>query len=82
MGRSTESALTLIVGTLLKAINNGALVGCILVDFRKDFDLVDHNLLHQKLRHYKLSEMRRNEKEMKVKPATHFKLCTIFIHNK
>ena len=82
MGRSTESALILIVVTLLKAINNGDLVGCILVDFRKAFDLVDHNLLPQKLRHYKLSEMRRNEKEMKVKPATHFKLCTIFIHNK
>ena len=57
MGHSTESALTLIVHTWLKAINNGDLVGCILVDFRKAFDLAHHNLLLQTLRNYRRSEL-------------------------
>ena len=56
MGQSTESALTLISDTWLNAINNGNLVGCILVDFRKAFDLVDHNSLLQKL-YYRLNEL-------------------------
>ena len=57
MGHSTESDLTLIVDAWLKAINNGNLLGFILVDFHKAFDLVDHNLLLQKLRYYRLSEL-------------------------
>ena len=55
MGHSTESALKLIVDIWLKAVNNGELVECILVDFRKAFDQVDHNLLLQTLRHYKVN---------------------------
>ena len=54
-GHSTESALILMTDTWLNAINNGNLVGCVLVDFRKAFDLVDHKLLLQKLRYYKIS---------------------------
>ena len=42
---STESALILMTDTWLKAINEGKLVGCAMIDFRKAFDLVDHNLL-------------------------------------
>ena len=53
---STESALILMTNTWLKAINNGKLVGCAMIDFRKAFDLVDHELLLQKLRIYKFSE--------------------------
>ena len=49
MGQSSESTLTQIVDTWLKAINNGDLVGCILVDFRKASDQVDHKLLPQTL---------------------------------
>ena len=54
-GHSTESALICMTDTWLKAINEGKLVGCAMVDFRKAFDLVDHQLLLRKLRHYKFS---------------------------
>ena len=53
---STESALTLMVDSWLKAINDGKLIGCVLVDFRKAFDLVDHKILLKKLQCYKCSE--------------------------
>ena len=32
----------------LQAINDGDIVGCVLVDFRKVFDMVDHKLLFSK----------------------------------
>ena len=35
-------------------VNEGKFVGTIMVDFRKAFDLVDHDLLLKKLSHYKL----------------------------
>ena len=43
-GHSTESesALLHMTDTWLQAINDGNIVGCVLVDFRKAFDLVDH----------------------------------------
>ena len=44
------------IDSWLKAINDGKFVGCLMVDFRKAFDLVDHNLLLQKLRLYKCDE--------------------------
>ena len=43
--------------------------------YKNKFGLQDHCLLL-------LLRARRNEKEMKVKPATSFKLLTIFIHKK
>ena len=52
---STESALILMTDTWLKAINEGKLVGCAMIDFRKAFDLVDHNLLLNKLRIYRFN---------------------------
>ena len=55
-GHSTESALILMIDSWLKAINDGKFVGCLMVDFRKAFDLVDHNLLLQKLKLYKCDE--------------------------
>ena len=39
---STESTLILMTDTWLKAINEGKLIGCAMIDFRKAFDLVDH----------------------------------------
>ena len=54
---STESALILMTNTWLKAINEGKLVGCAVIDFRKAFDLVDHQLLLKKLRIYQFSDM-------------------------
>ena len=53
---STESALTLMVDSWLKAINDGKLIGCVLVDFRKAFHLVDHKILLKKLQCYKCSK--------------------------
>ena len=55
-GHSIESAFILKIDSWLKAINDGKFVGCLMVDFRKAFDLVDHNLLLQKLRLYKCDE--------------------------
>ena len=52
-GHSTETALILMTEGWLKAINEGKFVGSIMVDFRKAFDLVDHDLLLKKLSYYK-----------------------------
>ena len=43
--------------TWLKAINEGKLVGCAMIDFRKAFDSVNHQLLLKKLRTYQFSDM-------------------------
>ena len=40
----------------LKAINEGKIVGSVMVDFRKAFDLVDHGLLLKNLELYKCSD--------------------------
>ena len=40
----------------LEAINNSQIIGMVMVDFRKAFDLVDHTLLLKNLRHYELSD--------------------------
>ncbi|MCU7800226.1 MAG: hypothetical protein KZQ70_08805 [gamma proteobacterium symbiont of Lucinoma myriamae] len=55
-GHSTESALVLMIDTWLKAIDEGKLVGSVMVDFRKAFDLVDHRILLKKLSLYKCNE--------------------------
>ena len=36
--------------------NDDDIVGVVMVDFKKAFDLVDHNLLINKLKHYRLSD--------------------------
>ena len=36
----------------LNAIDNGKLIGIVLVDFKKAFDLVDHKILLSKLKIY------------------------------
>ena len=43
--------------TWLQAFNDGNIVGCVLVDFRKAFDLVDHKLLLQKLKQYEINKL-------------------------
>ena len=48
-----ESAFILMVDSWLKAFNAGKLIGCVMVDFRKAFDLVDHQILLKKLQSYK-----------------------------
>ena len=52
-GHTTETALILMTERWLKAINEGKFIGTIMVDFRKAFDLVDHDLLLKKLSYYK-----------------------------
>ena len=54
---STESALILMTDSWLKSINDGKLVGCAMIDFRKAFDLVDHQVLLNKLRIYRFSDL-------------------------
>ena len=39
---STESALILMTDTWLKAINEGKLVGCAMIDFSKASNMADH----------------------------------------
>ena len=53
---SCETALTYMIDSWLKAINDDEIVGVVMVDFKKAFDLVDHNLLIDKLKHYRLSD--------------------------
>ena len=55
-GHSTESALILMTDKWLKAINEGKMVGAVMVDFRKAFDLVDHKLLLEKIKCFKCSD--------------------------
>ena len=52
-GHSTESALILLIDSWLKTINEGKFVGCVMIDFRKAFDLADHADLLKKLEIYK-----------------------------
>ena len=44
------------VDSWLRAVNIGKLIGCVLVDFRKAFDLVDHKILIKKLQYYGCNE--------------------------
>ena len=44
------------VDSWLKALNAGKLIGCVMVDFRKAFDLVDHQFLLKTLESYKCSD--------------------------
>ncbi|MCG8032729.1 MAG: hypothetical protein JAY75_14385 [Candidatus Thiodiazotropha taylori] len=56
-GHSTESALIRMTDEWLKAINDGKLIGSVMIDFRKAFDLVDHELLLKKLQIYKVNDV-------------------------
>ena len=53
---SCETALVGMIDNWLTAINKNSMVGVVMIDFRKAFDLVDHNILLKKLKHYKMSE--------------------------
>ena len=44
------------IDSWLKATNEGKIVGCVLIDFRKAFDLVDHKILLNKLKYYKCND--------------------------
>ena len=52
---SCETAIIHMVDKWAKAINDGYVNGVVLLDLRKAFDLIDHNMLLKKLRMYKCS---------------------------
>ena len=52
---SCETALVHMIDSWLNAMDNGELVGIVLVDFKKAFDLVDHQILFSKLKLYGIS---------------------------
>ena len=56
-GHSTESALILSIDSWLKAINEGKFVGCVMIDFQKAFDFVDHAVLLKKLAIYNVGKV-------------------------
>ena len=53
--QSCETALLQMIKKFHEGINNGQIIGMVMVDFRKAFDLVDHSFLLKTLRHYKIS---------------------------
>ena len=52
---SCETALVHMIDSWLNAMDNGKMVGIVLVDFKKAFDLVDHQILLSKLQLYGIS---------------------------
>ena len=44
------------IDSWLKAVNDGKLTGCVMVDFRKGFDLAHHKILLNKLKCYNCDE--------------------------
>ena len=53
---SCETALINIIDLWLNAIDNGKMIGVVLVDFKKAFDLVDHQILIKKLEIYGIKD--------------------------
>ena len=53
---SCLTALTYMTDSWMKSIDNGEIVGCVLLDLQKAFDLVDHEILLYKLKLYHFSE--------------------------
>ena len=51
---SCETVLTHMIDSWLEVMDNGQMVGLILVDFKKAFDLVDHNILLHTIEMYGL----------------------------
>ena len=53
---SCETALNFMTDSWLNVINDGKMIGVVLVDFKKAFDLVDHDILMSKLKFYGIKE--------------------------
>ena len=50
---SCQTALVKLVDDWIKCIDNGEMIGALFIDFRKAFDLVDHDILLKKLSLYR-----------------------------
>ena len=48
-GRSTEGLLLHMTETWKQALDEGLIVGVLLIDFRKAFDMINHKILEKKL---------------------------------
>ena len=55
-GHSTESALISLTDQILLSLDQDKVTGMVFVDFRKAFDVVDHQLLMTKLRLYRVTD--------------------------
>ena len=53
---SCETALVNMIDSWLNALDNGKMVGVVLVDFKKAFDLVAHQILIDKLEVYGIKD--------------------------
>ena len=53
---SCETALIHMIDSWLHAIDNDQMIGVVLVDFKKSFDLADHQILLSKLEIYGIKD--------------------------
>ena len=56
---SCQTALVKLIDQWMQCINNGDFVGCLFVDFKKAFDVVDHSILFKKLINYRFNRKSR-----------------------
>ena len=69
-GHSCETALVGMINRWLRAVNEDSMAGVVMADFKKAFDLVDHNLLLKKLKHYRLSDVLKKLKHYRLSDET------------
>ena len=53
---SCQTALVKLIDEWIKCIDKDEMIGALFIDFRKAFDLVDHNILLRKLSLYKFNQ--------------------------